>query len=110
MCRDELTDLEIASLLDNDKVVELFVDFSERLQWRCRRPGLLQPPNARVVSDSQGEKGFSGTDMTQKAYGSASYQQTSDDSLLNINDSQVCLQVLSLRPRERSALLTRVMA
>jgi hypothetical protein len=67
--RDELTDLEAAALLDNDKVDELLVDSSERLQWRCRRPGLLQPPNARVVSDSQGEKGFSGTDSTQKVYG-----------------------------------------
>lgn len=62
MRRDELTGLETVSLSDNDKVDELLVDFSERSQCRCGCSGLLQPPNAILVSDSHGKKGFSGAD------------------------------------------------
>lgn len=55
-------------------------------------------------------RGLAAPILCEKDIGSASYQQTSDSSLLNIKDSQACLQVLSLRPQERSALSTRIMA
>jgi hypothetical protein len=60
--RDELTDLETVSLSDNGKVDELLVDFSKKLQHCYGRSELLQPLNAILVFDSQGGKGFSGTD------------------------------------------------